>query len=256
MHLRQHRPPSTDRLVTILCPGIDTATFMSVIARSPAAHEVPFATPRAPLLHGGRDLKVSLRKGVALATKSNAMSYNALQQTESLNKIKGHADELVRIARQFPDRTAVSTNPVCEDELGAMLRLSVDIKTSLDTIASLRRRRENARPPTPAAAATERQRPKRARPSEAYPAANRLGPTARPPKRSATPTCHNCEANFTPIWRMGPDGSTFCNVCGLIYAKRERRHADLRAARRRKTDAWLDEVKSVACRLDPMQRQC
>ncbi|KAK2059040.1 GATA zinc finger protein [Colletotrichum caudatum] len=39
--------------------------------------------------------------------------------------------------------------------------------------------------------------------------------------------CHKCHRVETPEWRPGPDGpSTLCNVCGLIYAKRERKKGE------------------------------
>lgn len=38
-------------------------------------------------------------------------------------------------------------------------------------------------------------------------------------------TCHECHRAETPQWRPGPDGpNTLCNVCGLLYAKRQVRH--------------------------------
>jgi hypothetical protein len=39
-----------------------------------------------------------------------------------------------------------------------------------------------------------------------------------------TPSCEFCHVEETPKWREGPHGPrTLCNVCGLIYAKREER---------------------------------
>ncbi|KAK1704343.1 uncharacterized protein CLUP02_04421 [Colletotrichum lupini] len=36
--------------------------------------------------------------------------------------------------------------------------------------------------------------------------------------------CHNCHTTCTPQWRSGPAGPrTLCNVCGLIYAMRQRK---------------------------------
>ncbi|CAI0655780.1 unnamed protein product, partial [Colletotrichum noveboracense] len=43
-------------------------------------------------------------------------------------------------------------------------------------------------------------------------------------RRKVEFSCHKCHRVDTPEWRPGPDGpSTLCNVCGLIYAKRERK---------------------------------
>jgi hypothetical protein len=37
-------------------------------------------------------------------------------------------------------------------------------------------------------------------------------------------SCTFCDETDTPMWREGPEGPrTLCNVCGLIYAKRESR---------------------------------
>lgn len=39
--------------------------------------------------------------------------------------------------------------------------------------------------------------------------------------------CHNCSRLETPQWRPGPNGPrTLCNVCGLIYTKRQQRHSE------------------------------
>ncbi|KAI8181231.1 hypothetical protein K4K54_006803 [Colletotrichum sp. SAR 10_86] len=49
-------------------------------------------------------------------------------------------------------------------------------------------------------------------------------------KRDATSElyCHKCHRVDTPQWRLGPDGPmTLCNVCGLVYAKRQQNLDDL-----------------------------
>ncbi|KAL8397961.1 hypothetical protein RB594_004614 [Gaeumannomyces avenae] len=46
--------------------------------------------------------------------------------------------------------------------------------------------------------------------------------------------CQKCHRSKTPRWRRGPSGpKTLCNVCGLLYAKRESR---------RLRDSWLVNV--------------
>lgn len=36
--------------------------------------------------------------------------------------------------------------------------------------------------------------------------------------------CQKCGIRETPQWRRGPDGpGTLCNVCGLVFAKRQQR---------------------------------
>ncbi|SPJ85754.1 uncharacterized protein FTOL_11537 [Fusarium torulosum] len=47
-----------------------------------------------------------------------------------------------------------------------------------------------------------------------------------------TPSCEFCHVQETPKWREGPHGPcTLCNVCGLIYAKREEKARSFLLAR-------------------------
>ncbi|RGP77210.1 gata zinc finger domain-containing [Fusarium longipes] len=54
---------------------------------------------------------------------------------------------------------------------------------------------------------------------------NRLRRHSTSPRSlEASPCCTSCFTKETPMWREGPFGShTLCNVCGLLYAKREAR---------------------------------
>ncbi|XEV03126.1 hypothetical protein FSHL1_008413 [Fusarium sambucinum] len=54
---------------------------------------------------------------------------------------------------------------------------------------------------------------------------NRLRRHSRSPRSlEPSPCCTSCFTQETPKWRQGPFGShTLCNVCGLLYAKREAR---------------------------------
>ncbi|KPA35899.1 gata zinc finger protein [Fusarium langsethiae] len=54
---------------------------------------------------------------------------------------------------------------------------------------------------------------------------NRLRQHSRSPRSlESSPCCTSCFTKETPMWREGPFGShTLCNVCGLLYAKREAR---------------------------------
>ncbi|ORY56903.1 uncharacterized protein BCR38DRAFT_414219 [Pseudomassariella vexata] len=48
--------------------------------------------------------------------------------------------------------------------------------------------------------------------------------SGRTKKRKSHPACLKCNRSQTPEWRRGPDGpGTLCNVCGLVFAKRESR---------------------------------
>ncbi|KAM4064586.1 GATA zinc finger domain-containing protein [Hirsutella rhossiliensis] len=44
--------------------------------------------------------------------------------------------------------------------------------------------------------------------------------------RNSRMKCHACGTGETPEWRCGPDGlGTLCNVCGLVFAKQQRRRS-------------------------------
>jgi hypothetical protein len=56
---------------------------------------------------------------------------------------------------------------------------------------------------------------------------------SEPTKSSRSePLCTFCNETDTPMWRKGPEGpGTLCNVCGLIYAKRESKGKSLLLSR-------------------------
>jgi len=56
---------------------------------------------------------------------------------------------------------------------------------------------------------------------------------SEPTKSSRSePSCTFCNETDTPMWRKGPEGpNTLCNVCGLIYAKRESKGKSLLLSR-------------------------
>ncbi|KAM0309898.1 hypothetical protein ACHAPQ_012537, partial [Fusarium lateritium] len=58
---------------------------------------------------------------------------------------------------------------------------------------------------------------------------NRLTQQPKSPgQQQPTPCCTSCFTKETPKWREGPFGShTLCNVCGLLYAKRQARHRSI-----------------------------
>ncbi|RDA89495.1 hypothetical protein CP533_6810 [Ophiocordyceps camponoti-saundersi (nom. inval.)] len=82
---------------------------------------------------------------------------------------------------------------------------------------------------------------RRARPSHASPRSrsdsnstsnyHHATPHHRPSKsssikrnRNSRMRCHVCGISETPEWRCGPDGiGTLCNVCGLVFAKQQRK---------------------------------
>jgi hypothetical protein len=59
---------------------------------------------------------------------------------------------------------------------------------------------------------------------------NRLRQQSKSPGQQPSPCCTSCFTKETPKWREGPFGSrTLCNVCGLLYAKRQARHRSMLA---------------------------
>ncbi|KAH7174379.1 uncharacterized protein B0J16DRAFT_181706 [Fusarium flagelliforme] len=62
---------------------------------------------------------------------------------------------------------------------------------------------------------------------------NRLRRNSRSPRFfEPSPCCTSCFTKETPMWREGPFGShTLCNVCGLLFAKRESRGRSLHVQR-------------------------
>ncbi|OBS24576.1 hypothetical protein FPOA_05118 [Fusarium poae] len=89
-------------------------------------------------------------------------------------------------------------------------------------------------PTTPACSI--RSRSARASMRDAYEARtwrNKLRRHSRSPRSlESSPCCTSCFTKETPKWREGPFGShTLCNVCGLLYAKREARVRSVRVQR-------------------------
>ncbi|KAJ0312337.1 hypothetical protein COL5a_002017 [Colletotrichum fioriniae] len=109
-----------------------------------------------------------------------------------------------------------------EDDLRAMSRLSHNIARDIHEIRTLQREDPNAhKRKLGGEGSSEQQRTAAARSH----AGNSGSPTGRRHRRKTIDfSCHKCHRVDTPEWRPGPDGpSTLCNVCGLIYAKRERK---------------------------------
>ncbi|GKT40474.1 cutinase gene palindrome-binding protein [Colletotrichum spaethianum] len=105
-----------------------------------------------------------------------------------------------------------------DDDLRAMSRLSHSIARDISEIRSLRKDDPNAHRRKLGESSQRQVAFKNDAPDRASQPPGRRG------RRKVEFSCHKCHRVDTPEWRPGPDGpSTLCNVCGLIYAKRERK---------------------------------
>ncbi|KAK1689547.1 hypothetical protein BDP55DRAFT_691657 [Colletotrichum godetiae] len=160
------------------------------------------------------------------------VSWNHLRQGESHQRIRHGAQQLLRLTGRFPSYNAASpeagfeaTNDHAlptEDDLRAMSRLSHSIARDIHEIRTLQREDPNANKRKSGEGSSEQQQLVASR--------NHAGNSGSPPggrrhrRKTIDFSCHKCHRVDTPEWRPGPDGpSTLCNVCGLIYAKRERK---------------------------------
>ncbi|KAL0938556.1 gata transcription factor [Colletotrichum truncatum] len=161
------------------------------------------------------------------------LSLNHLKQGESHQRIRHGATQLLRLTEKFPGyngsgldggyETANDQALPSDSDIRAMTRLSHGIARDISQIRALRKEDPSYH---------------KRRASELL--HNAMGPpsvsrtrvvpdcvsTAGRGKthRQVEFSCHKCHRVDTPEWRPGPDGpSTLCNVCGLVYAKRERK---------------------------------
>ncbi|KAK1586085.1 uncharacterized protein LY79DRAFT_591010 [Colletotrichum navitas] len=108
-----------------------------------------------------------------------------------------------------------------DDDIRLMSRLSHGIARDINEIKSLRKDDPSA----------SKRRFGRGSQQQAASRNDAPGRGAQPgghrPRHKVEFACHKCHRVDTPEWRPGPDGpSTLCNVCGLIYAKRERKKGE------------------------------
>ncbi|RCI14712.1 hypothetical protein L249_6452 [Ophiocordyceps polyrhachis-furcata BCC 54312] len=132
-----------------------------------------------------------------------------LKKTDPKSQIRSKADLLARLADDFPGYNGVLHNPIADGDLDGVLRLSGNIVTSLDKIVLLRSQLLKAVPEP-----------------VVEPPARRHHPRMKPHKAVVSShACHNCDTTDTPKWRAGPHGPrSLCNVCGLLNAKKKKRH--------------------------------
>ncbi|KAK1982667.1 hypothetical protein LZ30DRAFT_590117 [Colletotrichum cereale] len=158
---------------------------------------------------------------------STKLSWNHVRQGESHQRIHHGAKQLLLLTENFSgsngpgpasghDSTKDYTLP-SDDDLRLMSRLSHGIARDISEIKALRKddpkahqRRLGGGGQQPVAFRND--------------APNRSTQPGHRPRQKVEFACHKCHRVDTPEWRPGPDGpSTLCNVCGLIYAKRERK---------------------------------
>ncbi|TQV91977.1 hypothetical protein V2A60_005930 [Cordyceps javanica] len=150
------------------------------------------------------------------AVVSTQLSLKGLLQRESVQTIQEKLAVLARFANQLPRDIQAATPPVTNDELLIMGNLVREISASLEKIESLRADEDEVLPHV----------------AEQYVPVRPISSVARRRRKEqrklkTAHRCHSCSRLDTPQWRSGPDGPrTLCNVCGLIYTKRQQRHAE------------------------------
>ncbi|KAF6808039.1 gata zinc finger [Colletotrichum sojae] len=155
---------------------------------------------------------------------STRLSLTRLKQGERHQRIRHGASELLRPSDSFPGyhgeysgggfHVAHDRPLPSEGELRAMARLLHDIAHEIVEIYSLRNGPGSDGPARPRDAGNSTADPVSCHAIVAH--------KPRKAKHDAGIYCHKCYRVVTPQWRRGPDGPmTLCNVCGLVYAKRQ-----------------------------------
>ncbi|OHW90609.1 GATA zinc finger protein [Colletotrichum incanum] len=155
------------------------------------------------------------------------LSWNYLRQGESHQRIRHGAKQLLRLTENFSGyngpgpaggyETANEHALPNDDDLRTMSRLSHSIRRDISEIKALRKDDPNAHKRKVGESSQQQAAVRNDAPG-------RKTQSGRRPRHKVEFSCHKCHRVDTPEWRPGPDGpSTLCNVCGLIYAKRERK---------------------------------
>ncbi|CAJ2501308.1 Uu.00g041610.m01.CDS01 [Anthostomella pinea] len=137
-----------------------------------------------------------------------------LQESNNMQNVQQDTRELLRLVESFPEHydtlegyqsSSAHDMPSSDDDLFAMLDLSRKISASLAEVISVRKRVVSGK---------VRER-----------GGQRGDQAPRGQKRQAgSSRCDICDRTETPQWRPGPGGrGLLCNVCGLLYKKRENR---------------------------------
>ncbi|OLN97114.1 GATA zinc finger domain-containing protein 7, partial [Colletotrichum chlorophyti] len=166
------------------------------------------------------------------------LSLNHLKQGESHQRIRHSAQELLRLTESFSgfngsgpdggyDKASDNALPT-DSDLRTMSKLSHGIAREIGEIMALKKC-DSAQQHSWTGSQQHQQKHQfqlqyDGQPGGAGHAPDYASTAARKSRRKIDFSCHKCHRVDTPEWRPGPDGpSTLCNVCGLIYAKRERK---------------------------------
>ncbi|KAI8203713.1 hypothetical protein K4K48_007345 [Colletotrichum sp. SAR 10_66] len=163
------------------------------------------------------------------------LSLRRLKQGEGHQRIRHGASELLRLSENFPGyhgqsggsgfHSAHDQALPSDSDLRHMAQLSHNIASDIFDIFALR----NENPGSQHRRSAESRRHHQSQ-SIAPGHASVMRKGGRGGKDEAVPDfyCHKCHRVDTPQWRLGPDGPmTLCNVCGLVYAKRQQNLDDL-----------------------------
>ncbi|KAF4871866.1 GATA zinc finger domain-containing protein 7 [Colletotrichum siamense] len=165
------------------------------------------------------------------ATQSR-LSLRRLKQGEGHQRIRHGASELLRLSESFPGyhgqsggsgfHSAHDQALPSDSDLRHMAQLSHNIANDIFDIFALRNEDPSSQHRRGADSRRHHQSQSIAPGHASVMRKGGKGDTA------ADFYCHKCHRVDTPQWRLGPDGPmTLCNVCGLVYAKRQQNLDDL-----------------------------
>ncbi|KAF3811723.1 GATA zinc finger domain-containing protein 7 [Colletotrichum gloeosporioides] len=198
---------------------------------SPTTHELSTprrrrrSSPKAKPVGGpGAFAGNAGEQNTAEGENSTRLSLRRLKQGESHQRIHHGASELLRLSQSFPGyhgqsegggfHSAADQALPSDSDLHHMAQLSHNIANNIFDIFALRK---------------EDRASNRRRHSQSAVHANAI---SRKGDKGGGEVgelyCHKCRRTDTPQWRLGPDGPmTLCNVCGLMYAKRQQNQDDM-----------------------------
>ncbi|KAH6686964.1 hypothetical protein F5X68DRAFT_13725 [Plectosphaerella plurivora] len=208
------------------------------LAPAGSDHDLPPPAPPGPVT--GDAVPAGQHALPALSDAAEAQ----VMAAASMQRIHHGAYELLRFSEIFPGGTTSmsSQGDVLDGDgnlagsssghaaLRAMSKSSDGIVNELRNITALAARAEGAGvtfvlPQASQEPSTNRDTPHTKRLHGNRRASGDMSSSRKRKNSIVRTTCHECHRAETPQWRPGPDGpNTLCNVCGLLYAKRQVRH--------------------------------